>query len=303
MRVYKNYNLVIQPIISILIPTLHCDPSALIVRLAEISKYDGIDIEVIILDDGSCDDPLTDKITSCLENLSIFATLLTMEVNRGRAAGRNTLAQHAKGKYILFLDADTMPDHANFIKIYHDEIVNNSPVMLIGGFTLKQVSKTPVTRLHHYITGKLDCLPAKARQEGSWRYCFGCNVLIRRDVVLEFSFNEVYRYWGWEDQEWGMRIAQRYAIRHIDNTVSHLGLDDEITLKRKYAESGKSFLQILGDHPHEMRQTSAYWAYAILGWMPFHKLLIAPVDLLTQWVFLPLSWRARLLRVYRALHY
>ena len=37
-------------------------------------------------------------------------------------------------------------------------------------------------------------------------------------------FNEQFTGYGYEDIEWGLRLANRWKVQHIENTASHLGL-------------------------------------------------------------------------------
>jgi len=290
--------------ISVLSPFLRDDPRALMRSIAAMAQADGLAIEMLVLDDGSNDAALTASIKACIDELPIPAALITLAQNGGRSAARNALARAAAGAWFLFLDADIIPDGADLLTTYQREIAAHAPAMLIGGFSIRHAPGEPRYRLHRFMTDRMDCLPAATRNRLGWRFCFGCNVLIRRDVMFANMLDEAYLHWGWEDQEWGLRVSLHHEIRHIDNTVSHVGLNDVPTLMRKYAESGVSFRKILRDHPGPVRDCPAYRAYRLLRLLPGHRLLRAPVGWLAGAEWLPsLALRAWLLRAYRALHY
>ncbi len=64
------------------------------------------DWELIIMDDGSTDDSLTEA-RRCVENAVISGRVhIYTQTNAGVAAARNNAAKEAKGDYLCFLDAD-----------------------------------------------------------------------------------------------------------------------------------------------------------------------------------------------------
>lgn len=300
---HRNAHEIGKPEISIVMPFFHDNPSSLLKVMSAAASSQGVHVEFVVADDGSCDSELTRALTTTIDGLELPATLITISRNQGRAATRNVLGQNVSGNYILFLDADVLPDREDFFKVYVQAIEKEQPAVMIGGFSVNRCKVTPEVALHHYLTSRVDCLPAAIRRENPWRYCFSCNVLVRRDVFLQHPFNGAYRGWGWEDQEWGLRMSRQYPLAHIDNSVSNMGLNNEVTLMRKYAESGTTFRQILRDHPDDMRATAAYRAYSVLRWIPGHRLAIRPMAKIVSLRMLPLGVRAAALRIYRSLHY
>src|SRR6516165_5389410 len=87
---------------SILIPVCN-DPENLRASLEGLQGQDLHDCEVLICDDGSVP-PL--KITDVCP--SGMTAQLVYQSNRGPAAARNHLARMACGKYLFFVDADTV---------------------------------------------------------------------------------------------------------------------------------------------------------------------------------------------------
>jgi len=63
------------------------------------------DFEIIIVDDGS-DDGLTGLTNDLLRDYRRKRTRVIRTENRGVVSARNTVISHARGKYILPLDAD-----------------------------------------------------------------------------------------------------------------------------------------------------------------------------------------------------
>ncbi len=291
------------PKLSVVIPTLHDDPRPLIAILAVQALACSARIEIIVLDDGSGDLEFADAMQKSFDELPVPGTFLRLHKNGGRAAARNTLSEYAKGEYLLYLDSDTLPDEPVFLQNYLELIAIGTRAVINGGFSLKQAATDKRYELHRNIAGNMDCMPADVRNKTPLRYSYGCNFLVPRDIALQYPFSAHYTGWGWEDQEWAVRVSQAVPIWHIDNYVSHLGLDDVDTLLRKYASSGVNFRLMKDDHPELMKTYPAYTAYRVVRWLPARKLLRRLMAGLTRAEFLPLKTRLIGARLYRSLHY
>lgn len=96
------------------------------------------DIEVILIDDGSTDDTLT-NIESYLSVSSKTATLIEQE-NKGASAARNRGLQEANGEYIQFLDADDWIKPRKIEEQINLVIKNKMPDMVVGSLITEDES-------------------------------------------------------------------------------------------------------------------------------------------------------------------
>ena len=126
------------PRLSVLIPFYRDDPSGL---LAALDRETG-GVEIVTLDDGSGDDDLAARVADCIRALATPARLVRLAANQGRAAGRNRLAAHARGRHLLFLDCDMLPDAADFIGRWLTLVELQDPAVAFGGFSLDQAPRT-----------------------------------------------------------------------------------------------------------------------------------------------------------------
>ena len=94
-----------RPTLSVLIPFLRDDPDALMRLLDREAQALAGDVELILLDDGTGDAALTDRLRAVLDGLALPARLITLAANEGRARGRNRLTQAARGRAYLFSTA------------------------------------------------------------------------------------------------------------------------------------------------------------------------------------------------------
>ena len=286
------------PRLSVLIPTYRDDPSALLKALDE----PGADAEIVLLDDGGGDEALTRRMAARIEKLKLPARLIVLSPNEGRAKGRNRLARHARGRHLLFLDSDMLPDPIGFLARWSAVAADDTPVAF-GGFTLDQTPRRPEHELHRAMALKSDCTPAPERAKEPEKHVFTSNLLVRRDVFETVGFDEGFAGWGWEDVEWAMRVARLHPILHIDNSATHLGLDTAATLAAKYEQSAANFARVVATH-HEV--VSAYPSYKVATKLKALPLRHAWRPMLKTFALneaAPTPLRALALRLYRAALY
>jgi glycosyltransferase involved in cell wall biosynthesis len=288
-----------QPRLSVLIPFKGDDPSGLLTALAR----ETVSAEIVVLDDGSGDEALARKVGDTVEGLNLPARLVRLSANEGRAKGRNRLARHARGDYLLFLDADMLPDTPQFLGDWLRLIGSEKPDIAFGGFSLDQTPQAPRHALHRAMALKSDCLPAAIRAQAPEKNVFTSNLLVARPVFEAVGFDESFVGWGWEDVEWAMRVAARWPIRHVDIPASHLGLDTAADLARKYEQSAANFGRVVAAHPEIAAQYPSYrWARRLRA-LPLRGLWRPPLKALALSPLAPLKLRAIALRLYRAALY
>jgi glycosyltransferase involved in cell wall biosynthesis len=286
------------PRLSVLIPTYRDDPSALLKALDE----PGADAEIVLLDDGGGDTALTRRMAARIEKLKLPARLIVLSSNEGRAKGRNRLARHARGRHLLFLDSDMLPDPIGFLARWAAVAADDTPVAF-GGFTLDQTPRRPEHELHRAMALKSDCTPAPERAKEPEKHVFTSNLLVRRDVFETIGFDEGFAGWGWEDVEWAMRVAQRHPILHIDNSATHLGLDTAPTLAAKYEQSAANFARVVAGHREVVSAYPSYKAARALKFAPLRSAWRPVLKAVALNEAAPTPLRAFALRLYRAALY
>ena len=290
------------PRLSVLTPFYRYDPCALIERLAaETSTLNGA-VELVLLDDGGGDLVLSAIVTSLLDRLSLPARLVTLSANEGRSRGRNRLVADARADYVLFLDCDMAPDGADFLARWLDLITADAPAAAFGGFSLEQITPKPEHRLHYALQQRGECVGADVRRMTPEKYIYTSNLLVRRDVLAAEPFDEGFTGWGWEDVEWGMRVAARFGVTHIDNTATHLGLDTAGALLGKYEQSAGNFARVLARHPGVVRGYPSYRVSRLLKAVPGRRVWRGWLKALAT-SDAPLASRIAAAKLYRAAIY
>ncbi|OYW94538.1 MAG: glycosyl transferase [Caulobacterales bacterium 32-67-6] len=288
-----------QPRLSVLVPFKGDDPRPLLIALAR----EPVAVEIVLLDDGTGDASLSAALQALIPDLPLPTRLVTLAVNEGRAKGRNRLVSHARAGHFLFLDSDMAPDRDDFLAAWLALITKDDPAVAFGGFSLQQVEPRRDQALHRAMAAHSDCLSAAERSLSPEKHVFTSNLLVRRDVFAAEGFDEGFAGWGWEDVEWGMRVAQRWPIVHIDNTATHLGLDPAKVIAAKYEQSAANFARVVAAHPEVVSAYPSYRAAKILRRVPLRGLWRPLIKAFALNDLAPLPSRAFAMRLYRAALY
>lgn len=293
----------LKPELSVLIPFLNDDPTALVQALCNEADSIGSRVEIVLFDDGTGSAKLTAELTSLVQSSAISARLITAEQNLGRAKGRNQMARSARGEYLLFLDADMLPDSANFLAQWFEFIVESKAKIAFGGFSLKQAPAEKAYIVHRAMALKSDCTPAHIRELQPEKHLYTSNLMVRSDVFEVHSFDENFKGWGWEDVEWAMRVSDHHEINHPDITATHMGLDAVPTLMRKYEQSASNFARVARLHPHLVQNYPSYKVAKAIQ----KRGMAVPVATVSRWIakqaWMPVGIRGLNLRVYRSALY
>jgi glycosyltransferase involved in cell wall biosynthesis len=291
-----------KPRLSVAIPFFRYDPTPLIEALAsEAAALDGA-VEIILMEDGGGVAETIAPAAELAAELALPVRLLALGANLGRSRGRNRLFQETRGRHVLFLDCDMAPDRPDFLQTWIALIDAQDPAAAFGGFSMLQARPTSATRLHYALQAGGECPTAAVRARQPEKFVFTSNLLVRRDVFEAEPFDEGFTGWGWEDVEWGVRVAGRYGVVHIDNAATHLGLDDARSLLRKYEQSGVNFARIAARHPAIVARYPSYRMARLLEPLPLgevgrvlcRKAALAP---------LPMAVRKFAARLFRAFVY
>lgn len=217
--------------LSVLIPTYNYDCSRLVSQLKEQLPEDA---EIIVGDDSP---PNT----------------------LGRAARRNALAREARGEWLLFIDADAEVRSKTFIRDYLQH-TGACQVVCGGTGNLPQCPR-PEARLRYDYEVKVEKrLSLSYRRKHPYAQFTTFNFLIRRDLFLSICFDETLKEYGHEDTFFGLELKKRgIPILHIDNKLTHLGIEDA----DEYLRKTETALRTLASMSIEQRQDVRISAFAL----------------------------------------
>ncbi len=292
-----------MPALSVLVPYYHDDPAELLASLCS-QVETGLNAEILLYDDGTANAQINTRLQALAKQRNAPVKLMFAANNKGRSAARNALQKAARGDWILFLDADMMPEDAQFLQRYLDIIEKDTADVVFGGFTMpKQASRD--TELHRAFSQSSDCLSAQQRMIKGPQYVCSSNLAARRDILTAQPFDTEFTGWGWEDSEWAARIAKSYRLLHIDNPALHLGLESTDTLLRRFRDSASNYDRFTKRHPDLAQNLKLYRMMTHLRKIPGQKVSRPLLSLLVQnkIAIVPMRIRLLALKLWRASWY
>lgn len=174
-------------------------------------------IEIIVVDDGSTDEPQT-----VLNKYEGRIKLIRQEENKGPSNARNTGIRNSKSEYIVFLDADdyicpnkieievkVLEKYPEIGWVYETSLIfdeNKSIIKKLPDAVLQSTEQPPQGKIFHkLLTGRGNLMPVNA-------------VMIRRKVIDVGLFDESLR--GYEDWDFWLRISAKYEVKYIDKSLA-----------------------------------------------------------------------------------
>ena len=222
--------------ISVLIPTFNTDVSPLVDFLLKLNDCSSFKMEIIIWDDASNIASL-DQFDN--ENILFFKS----PVNMGRSKTREFLAEKAKFPYLLFLDADVLPVSNLFLGKYLENASEDS--ILVGGIRYEN-HQPESNRYFRWFYGKArEEISVGKRLKNPYDHFMTGNFLVPKLIFLQFPLHDVITGYGHEDTLLGYKFQQAdIPIKHIDNPVFHLGLEENEVFFAKSKEAVSSLLRL-----------------------------------------------------------
>lgn len=249
--------------LSILIPTYNTDCSALATALVEQCVQAGIDYELIVADDGSCDEQTI--VANRAINTLPHARYIVCATNAGRTAVRNLLAHEAVGEWVLLCDSDMEVVRADFIARYVQAMPQAEVVL--GGVCHATVLPSPDVSLRYYYEEWVaQRMPWHARQAAPLPSMSTANVLLRRELLLRYGFDTRCLHYGYEDTLLGRMLELNgHTAVYIDNPLLHLGLEPNAHYLNKVEMSLRT-LYALNDAAIHADMPVSRWAMRLQRW-------------------------------------
>lgn len=230
--------------LSICIPVYNFDIRPLIRQLNSQLEVLSINYELLLIDDASL--PEFKKVN---HEVSQFPFIRYIEANAklGRSKIRNLLAKEAKYPFLLFLDCDSYIPDQNFIRHYLEVI--NSEAVVCGGRNYPPQYSSSNNILRRVYGGKRECFNAEKRNMRPSHSFMSNNFLIPKVLFEKVTFNEQLNGYGHEDTLFGLELAKAgIKIIHIDNPLTHIGLETSGEFLEKTAQGLENLYQITRKH-------------------------------------------------------
>ncbi|HVB86892.1 MAG TPA: glycosyltransferase [Candidatus Dormibacteraeota bacterium] len=224
--------------------------------------------EVLVVDDGSTDG--TEDF--CREFRSRFEFHYLRQSNAGAGAARRLGVEHARAKFLLLFNDDTIADRALLAQHWraHRDSMGGKMAVL-GDFRYPESARRRA--LTHFLSTEPFLFPQVTLAPGDHSknvYFIASNLSLRREAVLEAgSFDPRFRIA--EDTELGVRLRQiGFHVRYVPEARA---IHDHVSftlpdLVRRAEVYGRTQLLLLRKHPHLLGDGSG----------PFGRLDAAAID-------------------------
>ncbi len=263
--------------LSILIPVRNYDCHRLVEELHRQGESLGRPYEILVGEDGTAADNI--KLNSIADTLPHCRRIIA-EHNVGRAAMRNQLAEEAAHPCLLFIDCDARVEKENFLACYAAAL-QESEVVCGGLYHAAHLPDKGCTLRYRYEKAADKKRDARTRSKAPYDKFSTFNFAIKKETFSTIRFDESITRYGHEDTLFGRELERRgIAIKHIDNSLLHCGLEDNTTYLSKVEQSiatlaeikekmGGTPLSTAADKLHRYRLTPLFMFFWRLG----HKYL------------------------------
>lgn len=214
---------------SVIIPTYNRAP-LILKTIDTVLNQSYEDFELLIIDDGSTDN--TEEIIGQRHSKKIKYFKIN---NSERAAARNFGVLNSQGNYVTFLDSDDIL-YTHYLRNANESLTHfKHPPFFHLAYEIRNEKGKLIYNINNLISDEI-----KFITKGNPLSCLG--VFIRRDIAVEFKFNEDRALSGSEDWELWLRIIANFGIKtdsrvsaclinHLDRSV--LNFEEDTLSKRK----------------------------------------------------------------------
>ncbi len=221
--------------LSILIPTYNYNIRKLVNIVWNECITEPLEFEIIVIDDCSTDLSLTND-NSKIEQLE-FCKYFVNKRNIGRAATRDKLCEKAKYSWLLFLDADTIPKYKGFISRFNLKD-NTSASVIYGGISYDYV-KPKRDKVLRWVYGREREEKSVSERLKSPYFVMSSTLMIRKNIFIDCN-NLKANIYGLDILFSNNLKQQNITIKHIDNPILHLGLENTNIFIKKSLDAVKT---------------------------------------------------------------
>ena len=245
-------------LLSICIPVYNTDIRPLATELHRQSQSFSSEVELLFIDDAS---DLTFKEKN--RSVGTFCDYQELPQNIGRSKIRNAFLSFVKGKYILFLDGDSVVFRDDFIEKYLVFLKEHKPNLIVGG--REEVSERPARNylLRWRYSQSRESKSLEERQKDTKSGFKSNNFIVKKTIFESNPFDESLHHYGHEDTLFGYQLRKKgVQCLHIDNPILNSDLVENEAFLHKTKEAISNLVRIaikLNDHQFIEEQKLLSW--------------------------------------------
>jgi len=200
--------------ISVVIPVFN-EENTIILILKKINEQNipNIDIEIIIVNDGSTDNSL--KIIE--ENSNLYSKLINLEVNKGKGGAVREGLKSANGDFVLFQDADLEYDPSEYPILFRPLLELNADIVMGS-----RLMSPPLTRVHYFwnkVGNRCITLLFDILHNSTLTDIYSGYIVFRKDLLNPKNL----RTDGWEQQAEILSKIVKDSIKIYEVPITYYG--------------------------------------------------------------------------------
>lgn len=167
------------PAVSVIVPVYNAEKT-LRDTLQSLDEQTLLELEIIVVDDGSTDNSLS--LATSMAKTSKHAIAVLHQENKGPSAARNHGLDNAHGEYFAFVDSDDTVDKTMYEKMYASAAKHSSDIVSCGRTLYDSATGQPLREKvpkYEVLHGGLKESPQTMKRVGQLM----CDKLFRRSIV------------------------------------------------------------------------------------------------------------------------
>ncbi|REG98461.1 glycosyltransferase [Flavobacterium aquicola] len=246
--------------LSILIPVYNYDVNALVSELKLQADELGIKYEILAQDDNSQIFKSENEKINSLSNCHYQVN----PKNIGRGKNINLLCSKANEDYVLIMESDSFPENKNYLKNYLT-LISNDTSIIFGGVKYPETipEKDKILRWKYGHARETKSL--KERQKSNYSFVFTWNLLLRKEILLQYPFPEFIREYGYEDAIFikSLRLNS-VPISHIENHLIHNNNENSIDFIQKTERAVNTLYNLINQQKIDFKDIKLSKVYLVL---------------------------------------
>lgn len=228
--------------LSTLIPVYNYNVFPLVLELKKQADSLGIEYEILVQDDVSQEFISENSQINSLENCSF--SINTQNIGRGKNI--NVLCSKSRYDCVLIMEADALPENESYLKNYIEILSKSNHDVIFGGVKYPEniPSKEKLLRWKYGINREIKSLDHRLKHQ--YDFVFTWNLLLKKEILLQFPFPEFINEYGYEDFIFIENLRfNSVPVTHIENCLIHHNSETSIDFINKSERAVKNLHDLI----------------------------------------------------------
>jgi len=247
--------------LSILIPVYNYNVFPLVLELKKQADSLGIEYEILVQDDVSQEFISENAQINSLENC--FFSINTQNIGRGKNI--NVLCAKSRYNCVLIMEADALPENESYLKNYIEILSKSNSTVIFGGVKYPEAipSKEKLLRWKYGINREIKSLDHRLKHQ--YDFVFTWNLLLKKEILLQFPFPEFIHEYGYEDFIFIENLRfNSVPVTHIENCLIHHNSETSIAFIKKSERAVKNLHDLIHLNKIDSKKIRLSKLYVIL---------------------------------------